>query len=116
MHTHPLSCLVLASSSQRHATETSGLAAKTYFLSDLVEVQCSSPDTALALDTEVHVKRFGKGRLRYAGMTDGASTPIFGVELNDPIGLHDGEVEGQRYFYCQPNHGVLVGFIPSCVG
>ena len=30
------------------------------------------------------------------------------MELNEPIGKHDGMVEGTRYFRCRPNHGVFV--------
>lgn len=33
-----------------------------------------------------------------------------GIELDDPDGKHDGEVEGRRYFYCHRGHGVFAPF------
>jgi tubulin-folding cofactor B len=31
-----------------------------------------------------------------------------GVEYDEPVGKHDGEVEGERYFQCRPKHGAFV--------
>ena len=31
-----------------------------------------------------------------------------GVVMDEPVGKHDGEVDGQRYFRCQPQHGLMV--------
>ena len=32
----------------------------------------------------------------------------YGVELDDPVGRHDGTVQGVRYFAANDNHGVFV--------
>ena len=51
------------------------------------------------------------GTVRYIGKTSFSSDPNFtwvGVELDEPKGTHDGEVEGHRYFSCPPKHGLFV--------
>ena len=32
----------------------------------------------------------------------------YGVELDDPVGRHDGTVQGVRYFAANDNHGIFV--------
>ena len=51
------------------------------------------------------------GRLatvRFAGNTHFASGYWVGVELEDASGKNDGSVQSQRYFDCQPGHGMFV--------
>ncbi|XP_065931914.1 CAP-Gly domain-containing linker protein 1 isoform X5 [Magallana gigas] len=47
------------------------------------------------------------GALRYFGKTHIAAGLWCGIELFEPEGKHDGEVEGVRYFTCRPGHGIF---------
>lgn len=47
------------------------------------------------------------GILRYLGPTHLAPGIFCGIELLDPDGNHNGEVNGHRYFFCLPNHGIF---------
>ena len=42
-----------------------------------------------------------------AGPTQFASGIWTGVELDEPIGKHDGSIDGIPYFSCAPNHGIF---------
>jgi len=70
------------------------------------------------VDAEVQVDRYGQGVLRYFGAyphrfygrhdhQDG-KTMMCGVELVEPNGKHDGEIDGHRYFQSKRSHGVMV--------
>ena len=51
------------------------------------------------------------GTIRFVGKTHFSSDSSFtwvGVELDEPVGTHDGEVDGHRYFSCAPKHGLFV--------
>ncbi|KAK8858530.1 hypothetical protein IAR55_002757 [Kwoniella newhampshirensis] len=51
----------------------------------------------------------GIGHVRWTGSNPGfAAGKWVGVELLEPAGKNDGSVKGERYFDCQPNHGVFV--------
>ncbi|WVF69238.1 hypothetical protein IAT40_004014 [Kwoniella sp. CBS 6097] len=51
----------------------------------------------------------GIGHVRWTGSNPGfAAGKWVGVELLEPSGKNDGSVKGERYFDCQPNHGVFV--------
>ncbi|CAF0765859.1 unnamed protein product [Adineta ricciae] len=50
------------------------------------------------------------GTLRYAGTVKFASGLFYGVELDEPEGKHDGQVNDFRYFQCKANHGVFVPY------
>ncbi|WVQ96736.1 hypothetical protein IAU59_003843 [Kwoniella sp. CBS 9459] len=51
----------------------------------------------------------GIGHVRWTGSNPGfAAGKWVGVELLEPSGKNDGSVKGERYFECQPNHGVFV--------
>ncbi|WWD18419.1 hypothetical protein CI109_102869 [Kwoniella shandongensis] len=51
----------------------------------------------------------GIGHVRWTGSNPGfAAGKWVGVELLEPVGKNDGSVKGERYFDCQPNHGVFV--------
>lgn len=47
------------------------------------------------------------GILRYVGNFHLAPGIFAGVELDQPLGKHDGSVDGRRYFSCPMDHGVL---------
>ncbi|XP_076468284.1 uncharacterized protein LOC143299066 isoform X4 [Babylonia areolata] len=47
------------------------------------------------------------GILRFVGRTHIAPGFWCGIELHDASGLHDGEVDGQRYFTCKPFRGIF---------
>ena len=47
--------------------------------------------------------------MRYIGDLDGAYKGKFiGIKLDDPVGEHDGILDGKRYFLCPVNHGIIV--------
>ena len=48
------------------------------------------------------------GVVRFAGKVQFASGLWLGIELLTPDGKHDGEMKGNRYFRCKPNHGAFV--------
>ena len=48
------------------------------------------------------------GVIRYIGRVDFAEGVWLGVELRTPKGRNDGSIQGQRYFTCRQNHGLLV--------
>ena len=51
------------------------------------------------------------GFVRYIGDLDGSyiSSDLFvGIKLDDPVGEHDGILDGKRYFKCPDGHGVIV--------
>lgn len=47
-------------------------------------------------------------RVRFIGGTQFAAGEWLGVELDDTSGKNDGAVQGQRYFDCEPGHGMFV--------
>ena len=47
------------------------------------------------------------GILRYFGEIELTSGIFCGVELDEPVGRHDGSVQGTRYFTCRPQHGIF---------
>ena len=48
-----------------------------------------------------------KGTVRFVGEHHQTGKPRVGVELDDPVGKHNGTVAGTEYFTCEPGHGVL---------
>lgn len=47
------------------------------------------------------------GILRYFGEIELTSGVFCGVELDEPVGRHDGSVQGTRYFTCRQQHGIF---------
>ena len=50
------------------------------------------------------------GFLRYCGPTKFANGIWAGVELDKPVGKHDGSLAGVIYFKCPKNHGIFCPF------
>ncbi|ORX39808.1 CAP Gly-rich domain-containing protein [Kockovaella imperatae] len=49
------------------------------------------------------------GTVRFVGIAEiGKGGVWIGVELDEPVGKGDGEVEGKRYFSCSPKHAIFV--------
>eukprot|EP00792_Barthelona_sp_PAP020_P008373 TRINITY_DN3216_c2_g2_i2.p1 TRINITY_DN3216_c2_g2~~TRINITY_DN3216_c2_g2_i2.p1 ORF type:complete len:586 (-),score=182.76 TRINITY_DN3216_c2_g2_i2:1916-3673(-) len=48
------------------------------------------------------------GFIRYIGEIHVKSGTWFGIELDEPFGKNDGKVKGERYFRCDPKHGIFV--------
>lgn len=61
----------------------------------------------LKINGKVTIGGVKPGILRYVGKTHIAPGFWCGVELFDASGLHDGEVDGKRYFSCKPFHGIF---------
>ncbi|KAL8934587.1 MAG: hypothetical protein Q9216_005836 [Gyalolechia sp. 2 TL-2023] len=48
------------------------------------------------------------GTVQFVGQTQFAAGAWIGVVLGNAVGKNDGSVQGQRYFDCQPGHGMFV--------
>eukprot|EP00729_Bicosta_minor_P021587 gene21587-23023_t len=55
----------------------------------------------------VQTPRHGLGTVKYIGSHQSKSGLWVGVELDDPVGPHDGTHDGRTYFSTDSNHGVL---------
>eukprot|EP00051_Salpingoeca_urceolata_P005200 m.71175 g.71175 ORF g.71175 m.71175 type:complete len:240 (+) comp14143_c0_seq3:240-959(+) len=47
------------------------------------------------------------GTLRFVGPHHVDGLPRCGIELDKSVGLNDGLIQGHRYYYCKPKHGLL---------
>jgi len=54
----------------------------------------------------IHTKEMGV--VKYVGRTDFAPGIWLGLELRNPRGKHDGQINGRRYFQAKINHGVMI--------
>lgn len=52
--------------------------------------------------------------VRFIGLTHFANGEWIGVELTDATGKNDGEVQGERYFQCDPGFGMFIR--PTAIG
>ena len=48
------------------------------------------------------------GVVKFVGRVDFAEGIWAGLELRNPVGKHDGVVEGKRYFHSKMYHGVMI--------
>lgn len=49
-----------------------------------------------------------RGIVRFFGTTSFSPGKWVGIELFEPKGKNNGNVQGTAYFTCRPNHGVFV--------
>ena len=49
-----------------------------------------------------------KGVVLFIGQTNFATGDWVGIKLDKPEGKNDGSVGGEKYFDCEPNHGLFV--------
>jgi hypothetical protein len=59
----------------------------------------------------VSVWGYGAGTVRFIGKHAHKRTKRVGVELDQPVGLNNGTINGHTYFVCEEGHGLLV--VPS---
>lgn len=72
-----------------------------------VEAKTTDTDPAFTLGASVLVGGVKSGRLRYIGGVHFVAGQWCGIELDDADGLHDGTVDGVRYFTCLDGHGIF---------
>ncbi|XP_022079440.1 CAP-Gly domain-containing linker protein 1-like isoform X3 [Acanthaster planci] len=48
------------------------------------------------------------GTLEFKGKTHFSQGCLCGIRLDEPLGKHDGSVDGIQYFKCSPSHGIFI--------
>ena len=62
----------------------------------------------IVMGEEVEVEGKGKGIVRYIGTTDFyPNETLFGIELEEPIGTHNGTFKDKTYFETSENCGIF---------
>ena len=56
----------------------------------------------------VEVGSFGRGTLRYVGVHHAFQMATLGIELDEPLGEHNGTFMGRKYFECPDDTGILI--------
>jgi dynactin 1 len=64
--------------------------------------------TELSPGTRVQYSDGRQGVVRFVGTTHFSAGQWIGIALDDDSGKNDGTVQGQRYFDCNPGHGMFV--------
>lgn len=78
---------------------------------DAVVVPCESvPEHGLGLNVVgMEIKTdVGRGVVRFVGYHPQSRTPRLGIELDSPMGMNGGTVQGYRYFDCARDRGALL--------
>ncbi|KAJ5380473.1 Dynactin [Penicillium cataractarum] len=68
----------------------------------------------ISLGTVITLTDGRQATVRFIGLTHFANGEWIGVELNDATGKNDGEVQGERYFQCEPGFGMFIR--PTAIG
>jgi dynactin 1 len=55
-------------------------------------------------------EEYGEGTVRFVGIVKFDAGKWVGIELDKPMGKHDGVVKGERYFQTKPNHAVFTKY------
>ncbi|KAL5012234.1 hypothetical protein ScPMuIL_010785 [Solemya velum] len=71
------------------------------------ETENVSESCELAIGDRVCIGGIKFGTLLYYGTTHITGGLWCGIELDDPEGRHDGQVEGVQYFHCRLGHGIF---------
>jgi dynactin 1 len=61
----------------------------------------------------VEIQDGRQGIVRFVGETSFKEGQWLGLELDVPEGKNDGSVRGERYFDCEPNHGLFIQAAPA---
>ena len=73
---------------------------------------CSKQKVEFKMNDLVEVKTKGKGVIKYIGVTSFIPNKLlYGIELENKKGNHNGTYEGQTYFDCKDGHGVFTGIL-----
>ncbi|TRY74970.1 hypothetical protein TCAL_11612 [Tigriopus californicus] len=62
----------------------------------------------LAFTVSMGIRQLEMGVVKFVGRVDFAPGIWAGLELRNPVGKHDGVIEGRRYFQTKPHHGVMI--------
>jgi len=67
----------------------------------------SQPDVVLDIGDQVELEDGRHGQIKFAGHVRFAQGIWYGLALEKPQGMHDGEVKGERYFRTKPKQGLF---------
>ncbi|KAJ8321108.1 hypothetical protein KUTeg_002695 [Tegillarca granosa] len=81
---------------------------------DLSQNECRfhvNKHLSVQINDHVVIEGNRTGYIRYIGHMDKIGQPnllFAGIELDAPVGRHDGFVNGKRYFYCEKDYGLFI--------